>query len=297
VLNSFPHAGEAFALLTALSWAFAVVLFRKSGERAHPLALNLFKNALGATLFLPTLWLAGETLFRHAPARDYLLLLASGALGIGLGDTFYFLALNRLGAGRSAIVGCLYSPFVITLAVIFLGERLSAWQLVGTALIVTAVLTEAYAGGAKVTRKHLAQGIAWGVAAEVCMAVGIIIAKPILDRSPLIWTTEVRLAGGLVALAAVFLAHPRRRAILATVKPGPGWGYTVGSSFVGAYLAMGFWLAGMKYTFASLAAALNQTSTVFVVLLAAAFLHERITPRRALGVLLGVGGALFVTLA
>lgn len=53
-------------------------------------------------------------------------------IGIGLADTLYFRALNRLGAGRMGIVGNFYSPFVLVLSFVFLGERLSALQGVGS---------------------------------------------------------------------------------------------------------------------------------------------------------------------
>jgi drug/metabolite transporter (DMT)-like permease len=54
------------------------------------------------------------------------------------------------------------------------------------------------------------------------------------------------------------------------------------------------WLAGMKFTQASIAAALNQTSTIFLFVFASLFLHEPITPRRILAIALAVCGALLV---
>ena len=66
-------------------------------------------------------------------------------------------------------------------------------------------------------------------------------------------------------------------------------------SFAGGYLAMVFWLAGMKFTFASIAAALNQTSNIFVFIFAALLLKEKVTAVRVAAIVLGVGGALLVT--
>lgn len=294
-LAHVPHGGEVFALLTALAWGIAVILFRRSGERVHPLALNLLKNLIGGLLFLPTLWLAGEALFPAAPARDYLILLASGALGIGLGDTFFFASLNRLGAGRSAIVGCLYSPFVIGLAFLFLGERISLWQFLGTALIVGAVVASTSKGAAPLHKRDLLWGLLWGILAEGAMAAGIILVKTVLESAPLVWATEVRICGGILALLVIFVFSPRRGEIFRTALPGPGYGFTIAGSIVGAYFAMFLWLAGMKYAPASIAAALNQTSTILVFILGAVFLREQVTWKGVLGVALAVGGALLVT--
>ena len=65
-------------------------------------------------------------------------------------------------------------------------------------------------------------------------------------------------------------------------------------SVLGAYLSMIMWLGGMKYAQASTAAALNQTSNIFIFLMAAVFLKERINLKRAIGITLGVGGAYLV---
>ena len=279
-------------------WAFAVILFKKSGESVHPIGLNLFKDLFALVLFLPTMWLFGETLWRDAPAAEYALLLASGALGIGLGDTFFFKSLNLLGAGLTAIVDCLYSPFIIGLSLLFLGERLSVLQGIGAALVVAAVLAASLQWGkGLLSRRDLAWGITYGVLGLATMAVGIVMIKPLLERSPLLWATEVRVAGGAAALAVILLFHRRRRAIVSSVisTSKRGWGYMLGGSFMGADLAMALWLAGMKYTHASVAAALNQTANVFIFIFAALLLREPISRRRTLGIVLGFAGAVLVS--
>jgi drug/metabolite transporter (DMT)-like permease len=70
---------------------------------------------------------------------------------------------------------------------------------------------------------------------------------------------------------------------------------TVGSSVIGGYLAMAAWLAGMKLTQASIAAALNQTYIVFTLIFAALILRERITLLRVIAIITALGGAMFVT--
>ncbi len=288
--------GEALALLTAIVWAIAVILFKRSGEAVHPLGLNVFKNCLAILLIVPTMLIMGETLFRDAPAWEYGLLLLSGALGIGVGDTLFFKSLNNLGAGLSAIVVCLYSPVIIVLSLTFLGESLSFWQLVGAIIIVSAVLLASFErNGNGIDRSQIIKGIAYGAAAQLANGIGLVMIKPLLDRSPVLWVAEVRLIGGVVVLALILLMHRRRRSILASIFSGYRWGYTLSGSFTGAYLAMMLWLAGMKLTQASTASAINQTSNVFIFLLAWLILKEPITKIRVIGVIVAVGGAIIVT--
>jgi drug/metabolite transporter (DMT)-like permease len=119
--------------------------------------------------------------------------------------------------------------------------------------------------------------------------------KPLLERSPLLWVTEFRMLGGAAVLLIVLAFHRRRRMIVRSVVNVQGWAYTLAGSFMGAYLATVLWLAGMKLTQASIAAALNQTSNIWIFVFAAIFLKERVTLLRGLGILLGVAGSFLVT--
>ncbi len=62
------------------------------------------------------------------------------------------------------------------------------------------------------------------------------------------------------------------------------------AAFLGQFLAMLQWLAGYKHTLASVAAILNETASVFILVLAAIWLKEPLTRRAAIGVMLTLGG-------
>jgi drug/metabolite transporter (DMT)-like permease len=297
-MTDIPYLGETTALLAALAWAFAVIFFKKSGETVHPIALNLFKDILAAVLIIPTMYLMGQTLTHQASANDYLLLFVSGAVGIGVSDTLFFQCLNRLGAGLTAIVDCLYSPFIIGLSMVWLGESLTAGQIFGVVLIISAVLTvTSKKVNSHVSRRDVLWGMTFGVLAMATTAIGIVMIKPLLNRSPLFWVAEVRLAAGILMLMIFLALHPRRRSIISSIGSVRQWGYTFSGSFIGAYMAMLLWVAGMKFTQASIAAALNQSTNIFIFILAALFLKEPITRLRLVGIILGVGGSLLVTFA
>lgn len=293
---SIPYFGEILALVTAMTWAVAVILFKKSGEKVHPIALNLFKNLLAFILFIPTLYLAGEYFFRSAPAGDYWLLIISGILGVGLGDTLFLKSLNLLGAGLQSIVNCLYSPSIIVLSFIWLGETMGPLQIIGAMLILSAVLSAVRLKGlGNISRKNLFWGISLGVLCHLVSAIGIVMIKTLLERSPLIWVIEIRLLGGIVILFAALLLNPQRRSIISSLNSVGSWKFTISGSVTGAYLAMMLWLAGMKYAQASIVSALNQTANIFVFILAYLLLKEPINRQRIIGIILGVGGVFLVT--
>lgn len=291
-----PFFGEILSLSTAIFWALAVILFKKTGETVSPLSLNLFKNVLAIVLFVPTLLLLGIEFFPDVPRSHYLILMLSGIIGIGITDTLYFKSLNLLGAGLMSIVSCLYSPSVIALSAIFLGERLNLMQLIGVILILSAVLSTAFdRRRERIGAFNLVLGILLGALSMIGNAAGIILMKPILDQTPVLWVTMIRLFGAIIVLVPAFLLHSRRRQMFASLVAVQSRFYLFASSFTGAYVSLLFWIGGMKFAQVSVSAALNQTSNIFTFIFAALILKEKITPQRLIAIALAVGGAMIVT--
>jgi drug/metabolite transporter (DMT)-like permease len=292
--GNIPHLGEFLALASALVWAVAVILFRISGKTVSPFALNLFKNTVALLLFLPLLPLLGRPLLPGASAMDYVLLLVSGFLGIAISDTLFLTALNLLGASLLAIVDCVYSPFIIVLSYIFLGERLNPWQFLGVLLIAAAIAVMAWKStgeNGKVPRRDLFRGIVLGVLAMLTVAVGIVMIKPMLAHTDVFWATAMRLAGGIGGLLLFLPFHPRRRTVLAPLLDVSQWKVLVPASVLGSFFSLLFWVAGMKFTLASIAAVLNQMNVIFVFILAAVFLGEKAAPWKIAAVALAFIGA------
>jgi drug/metabolite transporter (DMT)-like permease len=288
--------GELFSLLAALIWAIAVIFLRRSGESVAPFALNLFRVALTGPLLLITLLVARQPLVSGAPLADYLILFASGIIAIAISDTMFHRSLNMIGAGISAITGCSYSPIMALIAFFILGERLGLWQFAGMALILLAVITAARHKPPKGTAaRRLVVGVVWGVLAMATVAFGIVIAKPVLNRSPVLWATTVRQLGSLGVLLPAALISSRRREFLGVFRPSGSWRFSIPATLLGSYLALLAWIAGMKYTLTGIAAILNQTSTIFILIFASLLLGEPLTRRKALAAAMAVAGILMVT--
>ncbi len=280
-----PMLGEILSIASALAWAFGVVLYKQLGESLPPLRLNLLKNGIVLAALLP-ITLAWHALSPPSLARaDVLVCLASGALGIGIADTLYFRALNRIGAGRIGIVGNCYSPFVIVLAVVFLGERLSLAQIAGFGLVMLGVIVIAERRhDTELKRDMLWGGLALGVFAVFLMACAIVIVKPVLERADLLSVSLIRMLGG-VAIMLVVAACARGWYIGDGGRlDARGIGMLVLAALVGQLLSMLLWLGGYKYTTASVAAILNETSSVFIVVLAWLMLREPMTQRKLAGI-------------
>jgi len=286
--------GKILALSCALLWAVAVILFKRAGESIRPLSLNWFKTALTAVLLLPILFYQG---LGGLSDKDLLVVLASGVLGIAVSDTLFFIALDRLGASLAAIVDCFYAPFVMVASWLMLSQEPRLAQIGGALLVIAAVLVVAFDDGHAhllADRRRLVVGFLAGAAAMAVMGVSISLMQPILARGSLWVVTELRVLAALAVLTPMMLLHRDRRELFTSLTGHGAWRHALPGSFLGNVLAMTIWVAAFKYTSVNSAAILNQTNTIWVVLLATWLLKEPFTRRRLVGTALAFSGAVLV---
>jgi len=219
----------------------------------------------------------------------------SGFLGITLADTFFFMALARLGAGMMALIDCLYLPSVLILSFLFLDETIGIQGVIGALLVFTGLMIGTAAWkGIKIDKKQLGLGILYGLLAILLLAGSLVMVKEILVKTHVLWASFVRMAAGTMGLFGMVLMRSDRKKIFTSLYPSSTWKSILPASIIGNYLAMLMWLAGMKYTLISIAAVLNQLSTVFIFVFAAIFLHEPVTKNKIISIVFAIIGAFLV---
>jgi drug/metabolite transporter (DMT)-like permease len=133
--------GASLVLIAALTTAIYFLL----GERyTHELGSTRFA-AIGmsaAALMLTLHFIVFRSFdeFRPLQAYDWMLLVILGVFCVFIPGLLQAEGMRRIGAQRAAIGSTIGPPTTIFLAAIFLGERLNAWQLLGSAMIVGSVL-------------------------------------------------------------------------------------------------------------------------------------------------------------
>jgi len=283
--------GELAALGSALLWALASVAYGRLGQTLPPLGLNLSKGVIAIALIGITLVLGGSAI-PVLSTENVGLLLLSGAVGIGIGDTLYFEAMGRLGVRQALLIKeALAPPMAALLAGLILAELLSplAWIGIGLTLLgVLGVISERAPQG-KVQPQL--QGISLGILAAGGQAVGAVLSRAALAQTPVppLWGALLRLLAGVTILLLWGLGRRDIRQWL----PGAGskrlWLALGLAAFGGTYL--GIWLqqVGLKYAPAAVAQTLGATSPLFVLPMAIA-LGEQVSLRAWLGALTAVGG-------
>ncbi|MCC7460707.1 MAG: DMT family transporter [Proteobacteria bacterium] len=295
-MGSFQHWGELFAMTNAILWAFVVILFKLTGDKKiSPVSLNLFKISVGFVFLFITAITLHQPLFPQLDPNIYLLMAISGILGIGIADTLFFQCLNLLGASRSAIVECLYSPFIILFSFIFLNERLTVGNGIGAMLVISSLF---FISGEKridpIPRKDLLHGAIAGAISMGTMGFGIVIIKPMLNDLPVVWVAMIRMFFGVGSLIIFSFFQPNLKKTWNIFIPQRIWKIALPACFLGSYGTMLLWVGSFKFASANVAGILTQLSVIFTVIFAYLFLKEPLTKKKVLSVILALFGSILV---
>ncbi len=288
--------GELLSIGSAATWAVGVILYRQLGSSLPPFRLNFLKNLLVLGMLIPAIPLLHGLSLPSMSAGEIILTMISGMVGLAIADTMYFWSLNRIGASRMGIIGNLYSPVVIGLSFIFLAERLTLIQIGGFVLVSAGVWLAVHVNKNSATQQKDWRAIICGIVAVSLMAVAIVMVKRVLEAQPLLWVTLIRMIGALLGMCIIGLIRSRTHMLFTDYTRIPWLGLIV-AAFVGQFLSMVLWLGGYKYADASIAAILNETSSVFILLLAAFWLKEPMTQRMLIGVILTMTGILVMLIS
>ncbi len=288
----FSFKGELAALSAALIWASASVIYVGVGQQLSPLILNFTKGWIAVIFLLCTLFLRGQFL-PSINATNGGLLLLSGILGIGFGDTAYFNALNCIGARRTLLLETLAPSLSALLATLFLREHLpsTAWWGIGLTLAgVFWVVAERVPESAH-THFRLWRGLGFGLLAALGQSIGAVLSRAALSGTEIdpLWSTLIRLGGGTIVLALWIAVRQTSRELLKPVRSGRLFVIVAGTAFVSTYL--GIWLQqiSLKYAVTGVAQALTNTSPVFMLAIAL-WMGEKVSLRAILGVALTLIG-------
>jgi len=274
--------GEIAALTTALCWAIAARMFRMLGKSFSPLALNFYKGLIAITLlwiityfFVPSVVLSNSA---------YFWLLLSGIIGIGLGDTFFFQALNKIGDSQSILVAETLAPiFTALMAMAWINEWLSWQQWVGIAVVIFSVDVIVKIQKRDSTQVFVLSGYVFAGLAALCQAAGAVISRDVLTtytELDAFNASQIRLIGGMLIVVPLML-FLRRSWKPKTDYIGKTWLAFVAATVLGAVTALYLQMLAFQHTKAAIVQTLFATSVVLSLGIAL-ILGEKVSKKTAL---------------
>lgn len=288
--------GDLYAVITAVCWSSAVILFDISTKNFTAIQLNVLKNFIGVFGFILTIILFSIP-SPNFSQQDIFTLALSGFLGILIADGLFLESLRRLGSGISAVVSTIYTPTVFIIAYILFNETINLHSYIGGVLVLGGITISVFQPPKTIKKRDLYIGILFGIMANILTAYSVLIIKPIMKNNSVIYIALYRFSIGFIFGILINILKSGIKQVIQKFKQGLTNQYVILGAFLGTYLSVIFWLAGYKYTLAGRAAIYNQLSTVFIIILARVFLKEPMTSNKIVGVSLAIFGAMIVSVS
>lgn len=300
ILSFLNYSGELAALFAALFWAISSFLFKKLGKTIRPVELNLIKGAGAVVLLIFIGLFMHESLPVLTPFALCLLLL-SGALGIGFGDTMYFEALNSIGPRRTLLISILAPPMTVVLAILFLGEQINPLGWLGVIITIFGVAWVILGNpNQEETQQLVRKGILFAFLSALAQAIGSVMSRWALTQTPVtaLQSAILRLFAG-IAFLAFWMAASRQKPgeWISNQKHRTGMlGIMALGVILGAFLPLWLQQISFKNTEVGIAQTLLATSPLFVLILSA-LRREKLTLREVAGMVIAVAGIAVLFLA
>ena len=135
--------GDFFVFMSVIAQAISFVAIKKASQTLDTKVMTGYMLILGSLfLFITSLLMepSGLNSLPEGPFYVWIIFIVSAVVATGLGHIIYNNAIHHLGAGETAIFINLTPFFALTGSVLFLGEKITYFQLMGFVFIISGVL-------------------------------------------------------------------------------------------------------------------------------------------------------------
>ena len=200
--------GILSAFGATLSWTYACSIWRTQTNIYKPIDINFLKNVIAFIVFSPVILFFNYSIHY----KYFLILLFSGVIGIGLGDTFYLKSLNLIGTRKTLSIEAL-SPLIAAITgTLFINDHLNitAWMgiIIVTVALVQIIRKKSYLldnNSKLVINNNSLDKYLYAFLSVLCAVIAALLSRFVLLESDLtpIQTTEIRLFGSIIFLCSI----------------------------------------------------------------------------------------------
>lgn len=306
--------GGLCALATACLWAMSATAWGFAGRRVDSLCVAAARLLLAAVMIAGAHWAIFGVPWPVDLAADSLVLLAaSGALAMGLGDMCGFRSIFLIGPRLSTVIGSLTPIATTAIAWIAAKEALSLRAVSGIVVIVAGVAWVVSEPRGKAAwlpgRGNFRRGVLLALGSNVCCAVGYIFSRSALNGGPR-WLTSgadlppvgavpatlVRLTAGLVLTWSILPFFRKFRPTLAAFADRKAMTFLLAGTVVGPLLGVWTSMIALHNVPSGIASALISSSPIFMIPISAIAFGEKHSFRSLIGTVLAVAGVFLLLL-
>ncbi len=293
--------GELAALSASVCFTIGPTLFTLAGRRVGGLTVNRLRLLLGALYLSVFHWLYFGTPFPRMDTQPLLYFVASGIVGLSLGDAFMMQAFVCLGPRVTLLILNL-SPALATLAAwVWLAEYLRFTQLAAIAVVLIGVSWvvlergDVQENGLR-ERRYPLRGIFYALTAAIVGTASTLLAKQGLRAgiSPISGAT-VRLVAGMAVTWTWALTRGHAETTLRAFRAHPrAFGYTALAVLIGPVLGMVLMLSALQIIPVGITTTLTSLPPVLLIPVERWVFREKITPRAIVGTALATAGVVWL---
>lgn len=250
-MPSAQHGAYFLALMSAILFSGASVIFARFSVSHSSLWMNLMKNMVALAAFLlaaaGSVLIGGESL-AGLGVLPVLYFFLSGFLGLGIGDYFLFRGYQRIGSARTIMVFS-FSPLFLTLeGMVFFGQKLNMGQ--GTAILLMMACVWTISFEKFRAEGHWEwQGILFAFVGVSLDNVGVVLSRHAFDLSPgttAFTANVIRCVGSVIPLLIWGFLKGEKVFFRFRELRWPDRSLVVFTSFMGSFLSLSLWLTALK---------------------------------------------------
>ena len=290
------NRGVFWSFLSAFLWSttFVCARYLLASRSIDPITLSALRFVFGGGFLLTVGWFWRRRQIAAIRRLDFARCLLLALIGIVGMSVFLFFGQQYTGAINSSIL-MQTSPIFIALLGMLIGERLTLTclggilvSLSGTAIVMKALTLH----GVQMPFCQNNRGDLLVLASSVCWAVYSVFSKPLVNK-----------LGGYVATTWVMVAGALELTVLWCLWPAPAawpghvreWMAVIYLALFPTAIAFFAWYEAMRLIKLSLLNVMQYLTPVFTILLAWAFLSERITAGQLYGIAVVILGIMLVS--
>jgi drug/metabolite transporter (DMT)-like permease len=296
------HLGELAAIGTSFLFSITSIVFTYSGREVGSLLTNRARLLFAVIFIMIIHWISfGQLLPLNAAPDRWLVLGISGLIGFIIGDGCLFQAFLLVGPRISMLMMAFAPALSVIFAWLFLGESLSAQELIIISVIIAGiawVVTERppsvkaandEALPDEMASKHDARqhiiGLLFALGATVGQASGFILSKVGLANDfPALSGTLIRLAAAFIAIWIVSIVRGELKSSANALKTHPrALRMILLGSFVGPVLGVWLSLIAVQRSSAGVSSTLSSLAPIFLIPISYLTFREKISKRAVIG--------------
>jgi len=260
------------ALLAAFCWSISSLISADLTRTLGGIGFNRLRLIIVSIMLL--IYATFQSTWNTINVELINTIIVSGIIGVFLGDTLLFMALQRIGPRRNNILFSLAAPFTVFLNIFVLQKNMSLIEITGCIIVfIGVVIAIAYGNSSKnnhrweIIEGSIKLGILLGVLAALCQAIGLIIMKPILSKgADPIASAAIRTSISAFLLSLTYFSKNNFNKITNILTKDIIIKTTI-SGFLGMALGMSLLLIALKYGDAGIVATLSSTSPIMILFL------------------------------